>query len=146
MGFTDPQVCKEHPALFLLGSDKLGRDQLSRLFLATRISLSIGIVGVILSLILGVTIGGISGYFGGRIDIVIQRIIEVLIGIPTLPLWTALSAAVPLSWSVLQVYLAITAVLSIFSWTGTARVVRGKFLALREEEFVMAAKLMGATE
>ena len=146
MGFTDPQVYKEHPALFLLGSDKLGRDQLSRLFLATRISLSIGLVGVILSLILGVTIGGISGYYGGRIDIVIQRIIEVLIGIPTLPLWMALSAAVPLSWSVLQVYLAITAVLSIFSWTGTARVVRGKFLALREEEFVMAAKLMGATE
>ena len=146
MGFTDPQVYEERPALFLLGSDKLGRDQLSRLFLATRISLSIGLVGVILSLILGVTIGGISGYYGGRIDIVIQRIIEVLIGIPTLPLWMALSAAVPLSWSVLQVYLAITAVLSIFSWTGTARVVRGKFLALREEEFVMAAKLMGATE
>ena len=146
VGFTDPQVYEKRPALFLLGSDKLGRDQLSRLFLATRISLSIGLVGVILSLILGVTIGGVSGYFGGRIDIVIQRIIEVLIGIPTLPLWMALSAAVPLSWSVLQVYLAITAVLSIFSWTGTARVVRGKFLALREEEFVMAAKLMGATE
>ena len=127
MGFTDPQVYEEHPALFLIGSDKLGRDQLSRLFLATRISLSIGLVGVILSLVLGVTIGGISGYYGGRIDIVIQRIIEVLVGIPTLPLWMALSAAVPLSWSVL-------------------RVVRGKFLALREEEFVMAAKLMGATE
>ena len=137
---------KERPSLYLLGSDKVGRDQYSRMLLANRISLSIGLVGVTLSFIGGIVLGGISGYYGGIVDTFIQRVIELFNSVPSLPLWIGLSAAVPREWSVLQVYLAITIILSIFQWTGTARVVRGKFLALREEDFVMAATLAGANE
>ena len=145
IGFTDPEMYKERPALFLLGSDKLGRDQFTRLLLATRISTTVALVGVFLSLLLGIIIGGISGYYGGVTDIIVQRIIEMLVALPTLPLWMALSAAVPDSWSVIQVYFAITIILSVFGWTGLARVVRGRFLALREEEFVTAARIAGAS-
>jgi peptide/nickel transport system permease protein len=137
---------KERPSLYLLGSDKVGRDQYSRMLQANRISLSIGLVGVSLSFIGGIILGGISGYYGGVVDTFIQRIIELFNSVPSLPLWIGLSAAVPSDWSVLQVYLAITIILSLFQWTGTARVVRGKFLALREEDFVMAATLAGANE
>jgi peptide/nickel transport system permease protein len=146
IGFADPEVYEKRAALFILGSDKLGRDQFSRLLLATRISLSIGLVGVAVSLIMGVVIGGISGYYGGRVDLVIQRIIELIIGIPVLPMWMALSAAVPRTWDMIQVYLALTVILSILGWTGIARVVRGRYLSLREEEFVMAASVAGSSK
>jgi peptide/nickel transport system permease protein len=132
-------------ALFLLGTDQLGRDFWSRLMLATRTSLVIGLAGVALSLFLGVLLGGISGLYGGWIDTVIQRTIEILRSIPTIPLWMGLAAALPASWSVLQVYLAITVIISLIGWTELARVVRGRFLSLREEDFVTAAELAGAS-
>ncbi|MEZ4661147.1 MAG: ABC transporter permease [Caldilineaceae bacterium] len=110
----------------------------------TRISLSIGLVGVALSLFFGVLLGGLSGLYGGIVDTVIQRVIEFIRSMPTIPLWLALSAAVPMDWSVLQVYFAITVILSLIGWTGLAREVRGRFLALREEDFVLAARLAGA--
>ena len=130
--------------IFLLGTDQLGRDLYSRLVVATRVSLSIGLAGVFLSLALGVTLGGISGLYGGWIDVVIQRVIEVLRSMPTVPLWMALAASLPTTWSVLQVYLAITVIISLIGWTELARVARGRFLALREEDFVIAAELAGA--
>ena len=133
-------------ALFLLGTDQLGRDFWSRLILATRTSLVIGLAGVALSLFLGVLLGGISGLYGGWIDTVIQRVIEILRSIPTIPLWMGLAAALPASWSVLQVYLAITVIISLIGWTELARVVRGRFLSLREEDFVTAAELAGASQ
>lgn len=133
-------------SLFLLGSDRMGRDMLSRIIYGSRISLSVGFVGVIISLVLGVLIGGISGYYGGIIDTVVQRIIEFLQSIPTIPLWMALAAAMPVYWSSVKIYFAILVILSLISWTGLARVVRGRFLSLREEDFVMAARLSGASE
>jgi len=139
-------LLRPRPSLFLLGSDKLGRDQFSRMLLAFRISLSIGIVGVVLAFLGGIILGGVSGYYGGLVDTIVQRIIEIFNAVPSLPLWIGLSAAVPRDWSVLQVYFAITIILSIFMWTGTARVVRGKFLSLRTEDFVMAAQIAGAGE
>ncbi|MBN1582816.1 MAG: ABC transporter permease [Anaerolineae bacterium] len=132
--------------LHLMGTDRMGRDILSRLITGARISLSIGLVGVFVSLMLGIIIGGFSGYYGGIVDVISQRLIEFLRGVPTLPLWMALSAAVPPFWSPIRVYFGITVVLSLIGWTGMARVVRSKFLALREEDFVMAAKLAGANE
>jgi peptide/nickel transport system permease protein len=111
----------------------------------TRISLSIGLIGVAVSLVIGVSLGGLSGYFGGKIDTIIQRIIEFLRSVPTLPLWMGLSAALPKTWSVIQTYFAITIILSITGWTGVARVVRGKFLSLRNEEFVLASHGAGAS-
>jgi peptide/nickel transport system permease protein len=136
---------KDQP-FYLLGSDRLGRDMLSRIISGTRISLSIGLVSVILSLILGIALGGISGYYGGAIDNAIQRVIEFIRSLPTIPLWMALGAAVPPGWSPLRVYFAITLILSLIGWTGLARVVRGRFLALREEDFVLAARLCGARQ
>ncbi len=130
----------------LLGKDKMGRDLFSRVIYGSRISLSIGLVGIALSFLLGTTIGGISGYFGGRADVIIQRIIESLRCIPSLPLWMGLSMALPLHWSVIKTYFAIVIILSIIGWTGLARVVRGKFMAIREEDFVMAAELNGASK
>jgi peptide/nickel transport system permease protein len=129
--------------LFLLGTDEQGRDLWSRLMYGTRTSLSIGLLGVGLSLILGVFLGGISGLYGGLIDSVIQRTIEILRSIPTIPLWMGLAAALPNDWSINQVYLAITVILSLVGWTELARVVRGRFLSLRQEDFVMAAELCG---
>jgi peptide/nickel transport system permease protein len=136
---------KSDQTLFLLGTDLQGRDIYSRLLFATQISMSIGLVGVILSLFLGILLGGISGFFGGAIDTIIQRVIEIFRSIPTIPLWMGLAAALPLGWSVLQVYFAITVIISIFGWTELAREVRGRFLALREEDFVTAAMLAGAS-
>ena len=130
-------------SLFLLGTVEQGRDLWSRLMYGTRMSLIIGLVGVSLSLLLGVFLGGISGLYGGLIDTVIQRVIEILRSIPTIPLWMGLAAALPNDWSVTQVYFAITVIISLIGWTELARVVRGRFLSLRQEDFVMAAELCG---
>jgi peptide/nickel transport system permease protein len=135
----------EGGALFLLGTDRLGRDVLSRIIYGTRISLTIGLVGITFSFVLGMIIGGIAGYFGGWVDTVIQRMIEILQSFPQIPLWMALSAVLPLSWSALLIYFAITLILAMIEWTGLARAVRSKLFALREEEFCTAAKLMGAS-
>jgi peptide/nickel transport system permease protein len=127
------------------GTDVQGRDVWSRLMVATRVSLSIGLAGVTISLFLGVLFGGISGLYGGIIDTAIQRMIEIVRSIPTIPLWMGLAAALPNTWSSLQVYFAITVIISFIGWTDLARVVRGRFLSLREEDFVVAAELMGAS-
>ncbi len=131
---------------FLLGSDRLGRDMLSRVLHGARISLSIGLTAVFLSLAFGVVLGGISGYYGGWVDNIIQRVIEFIRSMPTLPLWMSLSAALPLDWSQQQRYFAITIILSAIGWTSLGRQVRGRFLALRTEDFVLAARLCGAKD
>jgi peptide/nickel transport system permease protein len=141
-GLTDGRPAE---ALFLLGTDQLGRDVFSRLVLATRTSMTIGLVSVALSLMLGVLLGGLSGLYGGWVDLVIQRVIEILRSVPTIPLWMGLAAAIPSSWSPEQVYFAITIIISLIGWTELARVVRGRFLALREEDFIVAAELAGAS-
>ncbi|MCB9159307.1 MAG: ABC transporter permease [Caldilineaceae bacterium] len=130
--------------MYLLGADRLGRDMFSRLIAGTRISMSIGLVGVFLSFILGILLGGISGLYGGVVDNFIQRLIEFLRSIPTIPLWLGLAAAMPPTWPPLRIYFGITIILSLVGWTGLARVVRGRFLTLRTEDFVMAARLDGA--
>jgi peptide/nickel transport system permease protein len=131
--------------LFLLGTDVQGRDLWSRLIYGTRISLTIGLLGVTLSLLLGVILGGLSGFYGGVTDTIIQRTIEILRSIPTIPLWMGLAAAMPRDWTILQVYFAITIIISLLGWTELARVVRGRFLAMREEDFVVSARLVGCT-
>jgi peptide/nickel transport system permease protein len=133
-------------SLFLLGTDLEGRDMWSRLMYGTRISLTIGLFSVALSLFLGVLLGGLSGFYGGLLDTVIQRVIEILRSIPTIPLWMGLAAAMPKEWTVLQVYFTITIIISLIGWTELARVVRGRFLSLREEDFVTAADLVGASQ
>ncbi|MEM7134290.1 MAG: ABC transporter permease [Chloroflexota bacterium] len=132
--------------MYLFGADKLGRDLFSGIIYGTQISMSIGLLGVLISLILGIILGGLSGFYGGAPDNVIQRIIEFLRSIPSIPLWMGLAAAMPTDWPPVYRYFAITVILSIIGWTGLARVVRGKFLSLREEDFVMAAKLDGASQ
>ena len=133
-------------AFFPLGTDPLGRDMYSRVLQGARVSLSIGLVGVAISFVLGCLLGGISGYFGGAADMGVQRIIEFLQALPTIPLWMALAAAVPTEWPVLRTYFMITIILSIIGWTDLARVVRGKLLQLRVEDHVMAASVAGARE
>ncbi|EHZ7341495.1 TPA: ABC transporter permease [Vibrio vulnificus] len=130
---------------FVLGSDRMGRDMLSRLIYGARISLSVGLMGVFTTFVLGIVIGGISGYFGGAIDNFIQRSIEFMKSIPTLPLWMALSASLPAEWSSLTKYFLITIILGLVSWPDMARVVRSRFMSLRSEEYVAAAWLDGNT-
>jgi peptide/nickel transport system permease protein len=137
---------KAEESIFLLGTDLQGRDLFSRLMIATRISLTIGLVGVALSLFLGVLLGGLSGLYGGWVDNVIQRVIEVTRSIPTIPLWMGLAAALPREWPVTRVYFFITIIISLIGWTVMARVVRGRFLSLRSEDFVTAAELAGASQ
>jgi len=134
----------EQGTLFLLGTDRLGRDLLSRILHGARVSLTVGLLGISVSFVLGITLGGISGYYGGWVDNVIQRLIEVIRSFPTIPLWLSLSAAMPVTWDPLWVYFGITIILGLIDWTGLARAVRSKVLALREEEFAQAARLMGA--
>jgi peptide/nickel transport system permease protein len=128
---------------FLVGTDKNGRDVLSRTIFSARVSLTVCLVNVFLTLILGIALGGLSGLVGGWVDGIIQRVIDVLLSVPQLPIWLALASVVPLSWSPLQVYFMITIIISLMSWTYMARVVRGKFLSLREEDFILAARLDG---
>jgi peptide/nickel transport system permease protein len=144
IGVEEGQVAEE--SLFLLGTDLLGRDLFSRLMVATRTSLTIGLVGVALSLFLGVLLGGISGLYGGWVDNLIQRLIEITRSIPTIPLWMGLAAALPREWPVTRVYFFITIIISLIGWTVMARVVRGRFLSLRGEDFVTAAELAGASQ
>ncbi|GFZ87263.1 ABC transporter permease [Elstera cyanobacteriorum] len=139
-------VCpSETGTLFLLGTDRLGRDILSRILYGARISLTVGLIGISISLFLGLLLGGIAGYYGGKVDSVIQRVIEMLRSFPELPLWMTLSAALPVDWSPLVIYFGITVILGLLDWTGLARAVRSKLLALREEDFCTAAELMGAS-
>jgi len=130
---------------YLLGADKYGRDVLSRLIYGARISLSVGLISIIVTFVLGIVIGGISGYAGGGWDNFIQRGIEVIYALPQLPLWLAIGAIFPGDWSPLTVYFCVTVALSLLGWTGLARVVRGKILALREEDYAVAARLLGAS-
>ena len=136
---------EEGGTLFLLGTDRLGRDMLSRITHGARISLTVGLVGITVSFVLALVFGGLSGYYGGKVDIVIQRLIEVIRSFPELPLWMALSAALPPRWDPILVYVGITVILGVIEWTGLARSVRGKLLAVREEDFATAAVLMGAS-
>lgn len=144
LGVSDPDNFKAEEYIFLLGTDVQGRDLYSRIIYGTRSSMTIGLIGVTLSLLLGITLGGISGFFGGVLDNVIQRTIEIIRSIPTIPLWMGLAAALPTDWTILQLYFAITVIVSLFAWTDLARVVRGRFLAMREEDFVTAALVAGA--
>ena len=139
-------VPSQDTGVFLLGTDRQGRDQLSRLLIGSQISLTIGLVGVLLSLIIGSVLGVASGYYGGWVDDLIQRTIEVIRSFPAIPLWMALAAAFPPFWPPLQVYFAISVVLSLIGWTWLARQLRGKVLALREEEFVLATQLAGGSD
>jgi peptide/nickel transport system permease protein len=147
-GFIDANrhlVCPaEGGQFFLLGTDRLGRDLLSRIIYGARVSLTIGLLGVAVSFVLGIVIGGLAGYWGGVFDLIVQRIIEVLQSLPSLPLWLALAAIIPITWSPILVYFAITLILALLDWTGLSRAVRSKLLALREEDYVLAAQLMGA--
>jgi peptide/nickel transport system permease protein len=131
--------------MFLLGSDRLGRDMLSRILYGMRISLTIGIFGVAVSIVLGIILGGLAGYYGGWVDDIVQRVIEVVRSIPHLPLWLALAAILPVTWSPLLIYFGITIILGLIDWTGLARAVRSRLLSLREEDFCVAAQLMGAS-
>jgi peptide/nickel transport system permease protein len=141
-----PSVATDKQGVFVFGTDRLGRDMFSRICYGARLSLSMGMISVFLSLALGVVLGGISGYFGGKADVIIQRVIEFIRTIPTIPLYMTLSAALPVNWPVERVYFGITMILALVGWTYLARVVRGRFLAMREEDFVLAARLNGSSE
>jgi peptide/nickel transport system permease protein len=142
LGPRDPA---EASLVHLLGTDRLGRDQWSRIMLATRTSMTVGLLAVAMSVILGVLLGGISGFFGGWIDLLIQRVIELLQSLPTIPIWLLMSAAVPRDWRPERVFFAITVILAFIGWTTLGREVRGRFLSLREEDFVLAAELAGCS-
>ncbi len=140
-----PPAQGQPASFYLLGADKYGRDIFSRLVYGTRISLSVGLIAIAIMFVLGITIGAISGYAGGWIDTLIQRLIEIISALPQLPLWLALGAVIPAEWSPLTAYFCVTLVLSLLGWTGLAREVRGKILALREEDYAVAARLLGAS-
>lgn len=142
IGTADP---KSEDRIYLFGTDRLGRDQWSRMMFGTRTSMTVGLFSVLLSVIFGVLLGGISGYFGGWPDLIIQRIIELLQSLPTIPIWLAMTAALPQDWRPDQVFFAITIILSFIGWTTLGREVRGRFLSLREEDFVLAADLAGCS-
>ncbi|MFZ1816015.1 MAG: ABC transporter permease [Rhizobiaceae bacterium] len=138
-------VCPaERGNFYFLGADRLGRDVFSRMIYGARISMTIGLLGVAISFVLGIVIGGMAGYYGGWIDLVSQRLIEVIQALPTIPLWLALAAIMPVTWSPVVVYFGITIILGLLEWTGLARAVRSKLLSLREEDYVLAARLLGA--
>lgn len=132
--------------IYLLGSDSLGRDMLSRVIYGARFTLSMGLIGVILSTTIGIILGGISGYYGGKTDWFIQRVVEFILSLPTIPIWLALASAMPRNWPPHLVYISVTVIISLIGWTHLARVIRGKFLAMRGEVFVIAAKLDGCSE
>ena len=137
---------KPREKFFIFGADRMGRDMFSRVLYGTRISMSIGLVGVAISLVLGVSLGGMSGYFGGRVDAIIQRLIEFVLSLPTIPIWLALAASLPPSWPIYKQYFVITLIVSLVGWTELGRVVRGRFLAMKNDDFVVAARLDGASE
>jgi peptide/nickel transport system permease protein len=141
-GPSDPEQTNR---FYLLGTDRLGRDVWSRLMYGTRTSMTVGLIAVILSVVLGVLLGGVSGYFGGIADMIIQRVIEILQSLPTIPIWLAMTAALPRTWPPTKVFFAITIILAFIGWTTLGREVRGRFLSLREEDFVLAAELSGAS-
>ncbi|MBN4059419.1 ABC transporter permease, partial [Dehalococcoides mccartyi] len=145
LGMSDDTLRPEDH-IYLLGTDKQGRDMYSRLLFGTRISLTIGLFGVALSLVLGIVLGAVSGFYGGLIDNLIQRLVEVVRSIPSIPLYMGVAAAFPHDWSILKIYFAITIIISLFAWTDLARVVRGRFLTMRDEDFVTAAMLSGANQ
>jgi peptide/nickel transport system permease protein len=137
---------KAGEVFYLFGSDRLGRDVFSRVIIGGRITMSLGLMGVFLSVVLGIVLGGVSGYYGGKVDWVIQRLIEYILSLPTIPIWLALASALPKNWSVEAQYFAITCIVSLVGWTELGRVVRGRFLAMRGEVFVTAARLDGCSE